>query len=112
MDEKQKIELGIEVASEVRAKTLQALEDQNVTIKRIARVLSIELKAFETKAFLDKKSGKVVYSRPMLAHGPRLKAAELSIKLLDMNPAEKHEVKHGFDEPLIEIVRKLRAEKK
>lgn len=33
-------------------------------------------------------------------------------KLGGWEPAEKHDVKHQFDEPLIDIVRKLRAEKK
>ena len=92
-----------QIAEKIRQKTLDELEAHNVNTKRIAEVLDEELGAMEVRPFkgtiktVDTEGGitvedTIIYSDPLIAHNPRLKAAELAIALLGIKPSEKHEV--------------------
>ena len=96
-------EIRDKATQDERKAIIDALNEHNVNLQRVARVLDEELSAFETRPFkgtiktVDIGGGitvedTIIYSDPLVAHSPRLKAAELAIALLDIKPSEKHQV--------------------
>lgn len=69
------------------------LEENHITLDRLAADLDRLLQATETKVFCT-KAGEIVYSEPMEALAIRLAALREALKLRDLYPAEKSEVKH------------------
>lgn len=90
---KNSCEYGQALMAEIRAKTLQALEDGGAREKAI-RVLIEEIEAFETKTY--NHNGEIIYSKDLVAHGPRLKAVELLVSMMGLKEPEKMEVKHDL----------------
>jgi hypothetical protein len=84
-------ELGKQAADYARQQTLKSLKRYKVSTGRVSKRLSEALDATEVKVFHD-KGGEIIYSKPLIAHGPRLKAIEIASALLEMKPAEKHDV--------------------
>lgn len=71
-----------------------------LTIKRIKEGLD----AKENKVFYDKDRGKCIVGPDMINHAARAKAIDQAISILDMKPAEKHEV--DLKQPIVvEIVK-------
>lgn len=95
-------DLSLQAAQIARQRTLKALKRYKVTEGRVAKRLGEALDAMETKVFHDKQTGACVYSKPLIAHGSRLKAIELATVLLDMKPAEKHDVSVNGIESVLE----------
>ena len=73
----------------VRSEIDRILDVAGVTIEKLAKTVDQGLKAKVTKPFLHQATGKVVYSRPMIAHDIRLKAARMGFELRgDFAPKE------------------------
>lgn len=99
-----KTEIGAMAAQVARQKTMKALKRYRVTHGRVAKRLGESLDATEVKVFNDKEKG-IVYSKPLVAHGTRIKAIEIASTLLEMKPAEKHEV--DLKQPLEITIKKF-----
>ncbi len=65
----------------VRSEIERILDAAGVTIEKLAKTVNQGLKAKITKPFLHQATGDVVYSKPMIAHDIRLKAARLGFEL-------------------------------
>ena len=63
----------------------------DLTLTVLAVKLRETLDATEIKTAYDNVLCKWQYSDPLVAHGPRLRAVEISCKLLGAYPSEKHE---------------------
>lgn len=88
-EDKKLCEKSLEIA---RAETLKHCKAVKLTPRKALKRIAEGLDAHETKTFLDKRTGEVVYSKPLIAHGTRLKAAEMTMSLFDMMPAERKKV--------------------
>ena len=66
---------------DVRSEINRILDAAGVTIEKLAKTVNQGLKAKVTKPFLHQATGDVVYSKPMIAHDIRLKAARLAFEL-------------------------------
>ena len=75
-----------------RAETLKHCKAVKLTPRRALKRIAEGLDAHEVKAHYDKDRGRWAYSKSLVDHGTRLKAAEMVISLLDMKPAEKKKV--------------------
>lgn len=95
-------------ADEAREKTIKELVRYKVTPGRVAKRLAEALDAHDVRVFHDKATGEIVYSKPLVAHGVRLKAVEISTVLLEMKPAEKHDVNLTGDLGLYEKLQEAR----
>lgn len=95
---------GQQIMSEIRAETLQKLQEGKALDKAI-RVLIQEIEAFEEKVFNDK--GVIVYSKPMVSHMPRLKAIELLASMMGLKQAERVDIKHDLSTPFRQVVATL-----
>ncbi len=74
---------------DVRSEINRILDAAGVTIEKLAKTVNQGLKAKVTKPFLHQATGDVVYSKPMIAHDIRLKAARLAFELRgDFAPKE------------------------
>ena len=74
---------------DVRSEINRILDAAGVTIEKLAKTVNQGLKAKVTKPFLHQATGDVVYSKPMIAHDIRLKAARLGFELRgDFAPKE------------------------
>ncbi len=74
---------------DVRSEIDRILDAAGVTIEKLAKTVNQGLKAKVTKPFLHQATGDVVYSKPMIAHDIRLKAARLGFELRgDFAPKE------------------------
>ena len=97
-------DFSLQAAQIARDKTLKTLKRYRITPGRVAKRLSEALDAKEVKATYDKEFREWVYSEPLIAHAPRLKAVELASVLLDMKPADKHEI--DLKQPIVvEVVK-------
>ena len=82
-------EEGRKIFEECHQKFIQNLED-NHALDKAAKILLQEIEAYETKCF--NHSGEIIYSTPLVAHTPRLKAIELLIQIYGLKAPEKHEI--------------------
>lgn len=81
--------------SEAVKKTEEALTRNKVNHDLVAKRLYQALNAKETKCKFDGGQFGInewVYSKPLVAHDIRLKAAQLAAKLLQMEPPERKEI--------------------
>ncbi len=75
--------------TQVERELNRILDAAGVTPEKLAKTVNQGLKAKVTKPFLHQATGKVVYSRPIIAHDIRLKAARLGFELRgDFAPKE------------------------
>jgi len=88
-----------------------ALLREGIHERYLAKKLKRELNAKEIKIFKSAED-KLIHSKNLIAWKIRQAARMDAQKLLGFYPAEKLDHTHRFDEPLIDIVRKLRNEKK
>ena len=75
-----------------RAETLKHCKAVKLTPRRALKRIAEGLDAHEVKPHYDKDRGRWAYSKSLVAHGTRLKAAEMVISLLDMKPAERKKI--------------------
>ncbi len=76
----------------VLAETKAAMKKAGLTTNRVIKRIKEGLDAYEVKTAFDKDRGKFFYSKKLVSHGTRLKAAEMAIPLLDMKPVEKKQI--------------------
>lgn len=97
----------------LRSPMIEALEDEGITIKSLAKALKKELHAKNIKPFLAAK-GQIVYSDPLDALDIQQKARIDAHKLLDHYPDERHriigEVKHSLSENDLEWLKVLKKQ--
>ena len=75
--------------TQVERELNRILDAAGVTTEKLAKAVDQGLKAKVTKPFLHQATGDVVYSKPMIAHDIRLKAARLGFELRgDFAPKE------------------------
>ena len=70
----------------------ESLGNEGITLEYLAKKLKKELNAKEVKAFYDRKTKEVVYSKKLPAWEVRQRARIDAHKLLGHYPAEKHEL--------------------
>ena len=63
--------------SEIRSEITSVMDSLGATREEFGRVLFEGMNAHETKVFLNKKTGRLVYSKKLVDHANRLRAAEL-----------------------------------
>lgn len=74
-------DIGRENLRKLREHIHRWLEDHGLSDDQLDKDLIAALRARETKTFLNKDTGEIVYSRPLIAWGPRLAALQLANKL-------------------------------
>lgn len=94
------LEIGKEAAEYARKTVIAESKRAHLTLRRTLTRIAEGLNATETKASYDKDRGKWVYSDPMIDWGARAKAIDQAIAILDLKPAEKHEVELNI-KPLV-----------
>ena len=93
----QKQRLLQKAAQEAHEAILQVCEEEGATVRAVVRVLTAELEATEVKVFNSKvvrngqDSYQLKYSKRLAAHGPRLRAAELLMRVLQMEAPQRIE---------------------
>lgn len=102
-----KAEKGAICTKEVFSHTLKVAQSIGLTTRLTLRRIREALNATETKANYDKDRGKWVYSAPMIDWGARSKAVDQAICILDLKPAEKHQVEHSIDGELSDVVKEI-----
>lgn len=75
-----------EAAQKARDEVLKTAKKKGVTLCRAMHRLKESLDAKETKVFLNKNTGVLVYSKPLIAHNIRLKAVEVALAIHDAIP--------------------------
>jgi uncharacterized protein (DUF1778 family) len=85
-------EIGLEAAKIARKKILEIAKRVKLTPERTLQRIAEGLSATEIKAQYDKDRERWVYSRPLVDHGQRLSAAQLSILIHDMKPCERKKI--------------------
>ena len=77
------------IHEKIQSNFAEKMEAGGISDERLIGLLKEELSATEIKVF--HKEGEVFYSRPMIAHEPRLRALDLSLKLKG-HLIDKHKV--------------------
>ena len=81
--------IGQKAGADVRARTLKLLNEKGPKLDKVLMRLNQALNAKEIKVFNpagnDKDTG-LVYSKGLVAHGPRLTAIKLALELHDAMP--------------------------
>ena len=87
-------------------------EDAGVTVEKLAKVILEALDAKEQRVFLHQSSGNLVYSKPMIAHAIRLKAARLAGELTGAFAPKEINVRVSLLAERIQAARRREAERK
>jgi len=96
MDENEKDKRSAQGAGELVRETMAGFlfgdEGKQIRLTALRAKLKQLLNAKDEKVFNDKETG-IVYSKKMVAHGPRLQAVKMCFELLDAFPAKtvRHE---------------------
>lgn len=87
-------QLGQEAGREVREETARILREKGPNLEKVLLRLRQALNAKETRVFNPRgnttESG-LLYSKPLIAHGIRVKAIDLALQLHDAYPSKKHQ---------------------
>jgi hypothetical protein len=88
-------EIGIEAREIARAEVLKECrrKDVNLGLRRVLRKISEGLEAQENKVFYDKDRGKCIVGPDQINWSARQKAVDQAMAILDLKPAEKHDVR-------------------
>ena len=86
-------EIGEKSKEIARGKLLDLCKKAKLTPDRTMQRISEGLDAVEKKATYDKDRGKWVYSTDLIDWAARAKAVDQAIAILDLKPAEKHDVR-------------------
>lgn len=78
-------------AKEAMRETEKLCARAGVTKSLVLKRIREGLDAHEVKATYDKDRGRFQYSKPLIAHGIRLKAAEMASVMLNMRPPDRIE---------------------
>jgi len=88
-----------------RKEVLRHCKAVKLTPRKALRRIADALDAKENKVFYDKDRGRCVIGPPMIDWAARAKAVDQAIAILDMKPAEKHDVAvHGEIRALLEEI--------
>lgn len=85
-------ELTAQAADFARKETEQLCKRAGLTKSKVFKRIKEGLDAHMVKATYDKDVGGFAYSKKLIDHGTRLKAAEMATVLLDLKPAEKKKI--------------------
>lgn len=85
-------EMCAEAARYAMKETEKLCKKAGLTKNRVLKRIKEGLDAHMVKATYDKDVGSFVYSKALIDHGTRLKAAEMATVLLNMKPAEKRQI--------------------
>jgi hypothetical protein len=88
--------------SAINSPMLRAFKVQKISASYLARKLHEELEACETKCFLDKENGEIIYSKPLIAWDIRQEARKDTHKLLGHYPKDPNGNAHDVP-PMIVI---------
>jgi hypothetical protein len=102
--------LGKEAGEIARADTLKHCKAVKLTPRRVLKVIADGLTAMENNVFYDKDRGKCIIGPDLINWKARQKAVDQAISILDMKPAEKHEV--DVNGNLADMMRMHLAERK
>jgi hypothetical protein len=80
--------LGMQAGEEVKDEVRRILEEEGVSVRKVARRLNEALDANEQEAKLNKE-GEFVYSVEMVAHKIRLEGVKLAADMLEMKEPEE-----------------------
>ena len=73
----------------IQSEMASVMDAAGATREQAGRVVHEGMDAHETKVFLNKKSGRLVYSKLLVDHGNRLRAAELRARLVGDMPTNR-----------------------
>lgn len=100
-------EIGLEASKIAKSMTIKAAEKNKVSLDQIMKRLADALDAKETKAFKTTThneqggwSDEIIYSKALVAHGIRLKAVDIALRVHDAYPSERHVFEGNPDKPL------------
>lgn len=80
-------------AAEIAMKETERLcKNAGLTKSKTLKRIKEGLDAHEVKATYDKDLGRFAYSKKLVSHGLRLKAAEIAMDLLNLKPPEKKQI--------------------
>jgi len=74
----------------------ELMDEHGITDEELVKLLKEELQATETKCFHN-RDARIIYSIPMIAHEPRLRALDLSLRLKGHLIERKS---HSFESPV------------
>jgi len=97
------------VIDTLNAPIVRALDARGITLPYLARKLKAELNAKETKVFLNKNTGEIVYSDPLVAWGIRQEARQDTHRLRGDYPPEKKELSGRNGGPIKVILHDMAA---
>jgi len=80
--------LGVQAGEEVKDEVRRILEEEGVSVRKVAKRLNEALDANEQEAKLNKE-GEFVYSVEMVAHKIRLEGVKLAADMLEMKEPEE-----------------------
>ena len=107
-----KLEIGQKISDEyLRSQTIKAFKKAGVTLGRVAKRISEGLDANENKVFYDKDRGKCVVGPDMINWAARQKAIDQAVAILDIKPAEKHDVTVTNFEDALKAIHEKRGQK-
>ena len=73
----------------IQSEMTSVMDAAGATREQAGRVVHEGMDACETKVFLNKKTGRLVYSQLLVDHGNRLRAAELRARLVGDMPTNR-----------------------